>query len=105
MEIIYSIFSVALFASTIRAATPLILASLGGIFSERSGVVNIALEGIMLSGAFFAMVISFFANQLGQSVDFGLVNPYVPRCSRTAIAALGAGELETLAVPWFLAHG
>lgn len=50
------LINVALFASSLRMTTPVLYATLGGIFSAESGVLNVGLEGLMIVGAFFGIV-------------------------------------------------
>jgi general nucleoside transport system permease protein len=77
------IFTIALFLSAMRLATPLLLAALGGLFSERAGIINIALEGLMLAGAFTAAAVTWYAG----SPWIGLVSAVL---AGTAIAAVHA---------------
>ena len=79
-ELLTPTFALILLFSTIRLATPLIFAALGGLFSERAGVINIALEGLMLAGAFAAAVVTYETS-----------NPYIG-----FIAGLIAGALVAL---------
>lgn len=59
-DILNMTFIIALLSASIRLSVPILFAALGGMYSERSGVVNIGLEGIMLVGAFAGVVGSYF---------------------------------------------
>ncbi|MBT9151912.1 MAG: hypothetical protein DDT35_00122 [Firmicutes bacterium] len=77
----WNVFDITLLMATLRAATPLVIAAVGGIFAERSGVVNIALEGKMLVGAFAAVVVAYYTGSpwLGvlAAVVFGGLLAYI----------------------------
>lgn len=59
MEILSSIFDLSLIASTIRASTPILYATLAVIITQQADILNIGTEGIMLMGAFVAVSVSF----------------------------------------------
>jgi general nucleoside transport system permease protein len=89
----------ALTAGMLRFATPLILAAMGGILSERSGVINIGLEGMMLIGAFFGifgadLTSSWFLGILcgvAAGAVFGFIHAFVSISLRADQVVSGTG--------------
>lgn len=79
-----SLFDAALFNSVFRFVTPVLLAALGGALCERAGVFNIGLEGLMLTGAFAAVVGSFF----GGSAIMGVLLAVLAGAAMAALFSL-----------------
>ena len=75
-DILHLLITANLWQATLAAAVLLLLPALGGVISERSGVVNIAMEGMMLTGAFFGVV-----------ADLAWHNPWLA----TGVAILAGG--------------
>jgi ABC-type uncharacterized transport system permease subunit len=89
-EILVQLFGLATIASAIRAFVPLYLATLGGVFNERSGIVNIGIDGMMIFGTWFG---AWGALQWGPVA--GLVTAVV---AGTAVAAIHAVATVTFRV-------
>jgi len=111
---------VSLLGSTVRLAVPLVLCALAGLFAERSGVVDIGLEGKMLAGAFAAASAAFWLQSawagLGAamlvSTGFALVHGFACITHRgnqvvagMALNVLAVGLTAVLAFAWFQEGG
>jgi len=90
-------FFILLLDATLRVSVPLVLASLAGLFAERSGVVDISLEGKMLGSAFAAAAGSFVF------YDWAMANGLTGLASMAAWAGLAAGIACSIALA--LLHG
>jgi ABC-type uncharacterized transport system permease subunit len=106
--------------ATLRVSAPLILAALAGLFAERSGVVDIALEGKLLGAAFAAATVAAVSHSawlglaagIGFSVALSMIHAYAcvthkgdQVVSGMAINILVAGLGPTLALAWFRLGG
>jgi simple sugar transport system permease protein len=65
-------FDLFLLKTVLELSTPLLFAALGGLLSERSGIINIALEGLMLVGAFFSVVGSYYFENAWMGLVIGV---------------------------------
>src|SRR5262249_22333281 len=103
-------------AATARGAAPLVLAALGGLFSERSGIVNIGLEGMMLASAFAAAAAAAVTGSpwlgllaaIAAGLMMALIHGYASISpggnqmgSGMAINILASGVTPVLAIHWF----
>ena len=73
LDAVISLFEISFFAALIRIATPLILATLGEVINERSGVLNLGIEGIMLLGAMVGFATTYFTGDLWLGVGAAML--------------------------------
>jgi len=68
----FSLFDLSVLDTTVRLATPLLLACLAGLFSERAGIFDIGLEGKMLAAAFFSAAVAALTGSVWIGLGAGI---------------------------------
>jgi general nucleoside transport system permease protein len=109
-------FVVLLLAATIRVATPLLLAALAGLFSERAGVIDLGLEGKMLGAAFASATVAAITGSAWLGLSAGIATGVLLALligfacithrgnqvvAGMAVTIMAAGLGPTLALAWF----
>jgi len=118
MDMLSGLF--AILDATLRVSTPLILAAMAGLFSERSGIIDISLEGKMLAGAFAAGTVAALSGSawlallcsMGVGIALALVHGFACITHRgnqvvsgLAINILASGLTVVLGIAWFSQGG
>lgn len=111
---------ISLFESTVRVATPLILAALAGLFSERSGIIDISLEGKLLAAAFASAAAAYvfhspwigLAAGIAVSVALAMLHGFVSVTAKgnqlisgMTVNIVASGLTPVLALAWFQQGG
>jgi len=105
------VLGITLFTATLRSATPILYPALAGMFSERSGVLNIGLEGMMLISAFAAVIGSYYTGNpwigvlyaMAAGLLTGLIHAFMCVTMRADQAIVGTGiNILGVGLPSFL---
>jgi general nucleoside transport system permease protein len=97
--LIDAIFTTNLPAQTLQLATPIALGALCGVMNERSGIVNIGIEGMMLTAAFVGFMAAMVVHE-AMPADRGFFFGATPALIVGVLAAIGAGMLVSLLHAW-----
>ncbi len=87
-NVLQSVFSAVFLASILRVATPILLPSLGALVSDRAGVINIGLEGMMLASAFTGVVVSAYSQTWFGSETGKMIGPWLGLVMGVSVAVL-----------------
>ena len=94
-----AVFTTNLPAQTLQLATPIALGALCGVLNERSGVVNIGIEGMMLTSAFVGFMAAMVVSEAMPGTQAGLLG-FTPALVVGLLAAIAAGMLVSLLHAW-----
>ncbi len=80
LETLGLVLDVGFFAALVRISTPLMLATIGELYNERAGVLNLGIEGIMLLGAMIGFSAAYWSGNLWVGVLAALLTARWPGC-------------------------
>jgi simple sugar transport system permease protein len=95
MQAVFAILSVGMAEAAVRISVPIALAAIGGLYSEKSGVFNIGLEGFLIFGAFSAIATAFL---VGGGTDVSQVDLWIGLLVAAVVTTLLAGVFAVITI-------